>query len=1568
MSLYFDSKVQSPDPGCINIHLEWHEQHPLLAVSSYSQDKGGFVTIYDELGEPLSDVIWPQHPVSQVTALAWHPTKKLLVTGWENGEVKAWAGDTEFTSVQSVHQAPITILQWSTLGGRLVSGDTGGSLVGSKVDSRGQILADFHHELKDPLTHIAFRRNPKRSAQGLDINGLAKAAVAGDERALDLFSAWRPRTAGQRFSMHPGQGDNLCFYVGALSGALFYFSETGTCTEILNTEGTILKKILYHEHKDNLIVMTEDLNVGQFQVNPNGQVTEIMKVKLSGRSQDASMVWAGPGLLAVITGDLSIRCWDLDTGESYLLDAEPISSSPTASSSTSAASNMPTEIFTSLAFCQQKGVLSGGTNVGAIIMWRFSKAEGSGDSLNSGRSASPTTMDPAQNWIREPPCNVRGAVKQLAWSRSHPLLAVNAITAVYVLREQQLCAHSSKLVSAVQVSPSQLVVEVEMKENRGKFHTLELSTDLQVKGVAVTTDHVALWSSKTMVVYQLVTEGITDDARTTSKTIGSFSCEVESALVHDQSLLILEQEQSVVQVRTFQGTVKQNLPTSDIEGHPIDMQLCGAFLTVATAAGWIKMWDLSRREAKIHSNPKNLEEVIDDFGEIIMAKCNSNGTKVSITIAKSNFLPDPKLFLWDIESDNLQYFNFATGKLDINDDEELESSPLDSDDQDNLTLSSTTIEQVSMGPTRDVSGRFALSHQWDEEEPRLLVCEAKLLPNSGKSKISMAMPEPSPGTSWSRRASSSTMTVLAASGSEKKDKTSEVMLVTFFATPESEQLLLQDVTALQSGNHSRLLAVHTPHYRILRKHSQQQGSKTSSGLVERLVMRDFEGLQNCDKATRDAVLDFSYNLSIGNMDEAFRAIKTIRSEAVWESLARMCVKTKRLDVAFVCLGHMKHARGAMALREAMKEPELEARVAMLAVQLGLTEEAERLYASCGRWDLLNRMYQAGGEWDRALRVAEEQDRIHLRSTYFNYACHLEARGDLMGAAHMYERADAHRSQVPRMLLDDHRALEQYVLKSKDPQLVKWWGQYMESTGNMDQAVQYYEEAQDYFSLVRVLCFQENLQRASEIASATGDKAACYHLARQYEAMGKISEAVHFFSRAQAYGNAVRICKEQGMEDQLWNLAVLAGPREKLEAAQYFEFCDKPVPEKAVLLYHRAGMLHKALDLAFKTQQFTALQFIAVELNSTSDPALVQKCAHFFVENGQYDKAVDLLAVGKQYVEALSLCVEHNIPVTEDLAEKLTMNKGEGDEATRVRILEKVAESALVQGNYHLATKKYTQAGNKVAAMKALLKSGDTEKIIFFANVSRQHEIYVMAANYLQSLDWQNQPEILKNIVAFYSKGRAPALLANFYVACAQVEVDVYQNYEKALGALGEASRCMAKVTSPRDPVQHQRILDTLNTRMTLVKRFVDIRRFAERGDRETALSQCRQLLQHSSDLDAAGVRVGDVYALMVDSLMAGGDFRGAHQLLEEFRRAAGSGVNLAYYLSSSTLDRLSRELGVPLTGSGDKIRGGPVRQDRVSDQDEPLDEEVEVVEEEEVMEAERSTPTHVFKNGQAYAI
>jgi len=66
-----------------------------------------------------------------------------------------------------------------------------------------------------------------------------------------------------------------------------------------------------------------------------------------------------------------------------------------------------------------------------------------------------------------------------------------------------------------------------------------------------------------------------------------------------------------------------------------------------------------------------------------------------------------------------------------------------------------------------------------------------------------------------------------------------------------------------------------------------------------------------------------------------------------------------------------------------------------------------------------------------------------------------------------------------------------------------------------------------------------------------------------------------------------------------------------------------------VLYLRGGMLHKALDLAFKTQQFEVLQEIATQLDADSDPALIEKCAQYFITKEQFDKAVDLLAISKR---------------------------------------------------------------------------------------------------------------------------------------------------------------------------------------------------------------------------------------------------------------------------------------------------------------------------------------------------
>lgn len=104
-------------------------------------------------------------------------------------------------------------------------------------------------------------------------------------------------------------------------------------------------------------------------------------------------------------------------------------------------------------------------------------------------------------------------------------------------------------------------------------------------------------------------------------------------------------------------------------------------------------------------------------------------------------------------------------------------------------------------------------------------------------------------------------------------------------------------------------------------------------------------------------------------------------------------------------------------------------------------------------------------------------------------------------------------------------------------------------------------------------------------------------------------------------------------------------------------------------------------------------------------------------------------------------------------------------------------------------------------MKALLKSGDTEKIIFFAGVSRQKDIYVLAANYLQTLDWRSDHEILKHIITFYTKGKALEPLAGFYDACAQVRVHcdvwIWSVANEVFVLLIQRLRLMNARTTPR---------------------------------------------------------------------------------------------------------------------------------------------------------------------------
>ncbi|XP_057670783.1 intraflagellar transport protein 140 homolog [Diorhabda carinulata] len=1484
MTLYFETPVVFPEHGSISVNSVWHSNDPLLAVASFSQERGGFVIIFDELGESLKTVNYPVHRGFQVTTLAWHPTKIILVTGWENGELRIWNGtDKDFTNVVGPHKAPIAFLGFSEKGTRLVSCDSTGSVIGWKVDSRGETNLSFHLDLKESIIHLTFRRTVKSNVE-FDVEGLAKAAVNGDEHALDMFSNWRPKTTARKFKIQD-RTDNVNFFVATQRGSLHYINTSGSCSKVFTTDGIVILNILFHPTKDSMLIMLEGFTICYFSVDYQGVLNEMARVKLSGRVQTRNIgsqgiTWAGNSCVAILTGDLTVRVWDIESNDNYVL--------PTQMKLYDTQDKYQTvnEIFTCIAYCTLNQTLCGGTNIGRLYFW-------------TKKQNYVNLENPEDAWELNNVNTISGTIKQLAWGSLMlrlPLLSVNCVTSVYIMKEQSICSSFSEKIWAIQKTSTQILIESDIGE-----YLLEL--DAQVTNMSISTEILAFTTGRSILVYEILWNNTNiDRAKEPSgdngtnnfsvRRLTSFDDENESIRVYYKKIISMNAK--TVSIFTWSGTFLFTIATGMAEGENIDIDVSSNFLTIFTMEGYLKIYDLSIEKPKLLTPVRTMFEMVPDFGEIIQAKTNSNGTKVAFTLAAANLVPDGKLYVWDIEIDTVAVYDFR--KYDF-----LENHPIDNiDNKEKETRTEHILDD-------NCKNRIPVGFCWEQNDSRLLICSAR--------KLKMLLPK----KGFNARSKSE----------ENKNVTDDDnILVTMFVSPENN-IKIHDIKP--TDIETKLLACVAPFVVSVQKLS-----------IMRDIMNDFIGLEKCDDVTGKAILDFSYYSSLGDMDSAFKSIKLIESKGVWNSLAKMCVKTKRLDVASVCLGHVGNAGAARALRlaDADNTLELEAKVALLAIHLNMLEEAEQLYIQCGRYDLLNKLLRSRNKLDAAHAVAESNDRINLRNTEHTWARMLEQSGDFKEAAARYERANTHLYDVPRMLSDHPQQLQNYMAKTKDKEMLKWWGQYIESQGDMALALKIYSNAGDIYSQVRVLCFMGKETLASELArSNSEDKAALYHMARYYETVGNYEEAVNMFIKATAYCNAVRLCKENNMINELWNLSATVSNKEKIQIAKYFE--EQADLEKSAILYHRGGMLHKAIDLAFQTKQYDILHDIASELNVNSDPALVQKCADYFIDNEQYDKAVDLLAIVKKYTDAINLCMKHNVQLTEDLAEKLTPAKDAVDDDTRETVLETLAESLMVQGNYHLATKKFTQAGDKIRAMKALLKSGDTEKIIFFAGVSRQREIYIMAANYLQTVDWQNQPDILKHIITFYSKGKALDLLANFYVACAQVEIDEFQNYEKALGALTEASRCLQKITEPRDPKQIQRAMDIVQQRLVLVKRFVDIRKLFDRGDSQSALTQCQQLLMTGgNDLEVA-VRRGDIYSTMIQHLVAIGNFAEAKQCYVELRKLLeNSGTtSITYYINKSVLEALANGLGIPVTHLVPKLSKTHVKSENESEDVEEVVEE-----------------------------
>lgn len=577
------------------------------------------------------------------------------------------------------------------------------------------------------------------------------------------------------------------------------------------------------------------------------------------------------------------------------------------------------------------------------------------------------------------------------------------------------------------------------------MHT-HTDTGMVVRGLAVARSCFVVWSGKCARVYRVDSQMHNVEALEPFTTPGGAMAIADVNQILDEALFVAEKD--MVRIVNFQGTQRGSISFTETEGNPEKVDINGQFLAVVTNFGVVKMLDVNTptRPKLLGSAGRFLDPLT---GVSIGSKLPLPATllQLSVRSIKVNCDGSRVALLTDQVEGALQV-RHADSRLHVFDR-----------NKGGVVAYDFTNSQ-----------RTPVNVVWDDADDRLLCCEA-VKNRSSVSALTSGTKKKNDGQSVESESVGGGTKV-----SMDLDGESSVEVVIFFATTE-HGLLMQDSFGRRPPFGS-LMAISVPRifFRNFPVKDSEEDSKCSNVDAPKVfskVMRDFVGMDEVDTMTKMALLDFSYNLTLGKLDEAYKAVKAIDSPSIWENMAQMCVKTKRLDVAEVCLGNMGHARGAAALRESRKEDNLEVSVGVLAIQLGLCDDAARLFREAGRQDKLNDLYQCGGLWDKAVKIATTTDRIHMRTTHFNFARHLESIGDVDAAIQHYENSDTARTEVPRMLFDLGRVedLEDYVHRSDDAVLLKWWAAYLESNELFDKACKYYRRAGDYLSLVRISCFK-----------------------------------------------------------------------------------------------------------------------------------------------------------------------------------------------------------------------------------------------------------------------------------------------------------------------------------------------------------------------------------------------------------------------------------------------------------------------------------------------------------------
>lgn len=161
---------------------------------------------------------------------------------------------------------------------------------------------------------------------------------------------------------------------------------------------------------------------------------------------------------------------------------------------------------------------------------------------------------------------------------------------------------------------------------------------------------------------------------------------------------------------------------------------------------------------------------------------------------------------------------------------------------------------------------------------------------------------------------------------------------------------------------------------------------------------------------------------------------------------------------------------------------------------------------------------------------------------------------------------------------------------------------------------------------------------------------------------------------------------------------------------------------------------------------------------------------------------------------------------------------------------------------------------------------------------------------------------MKTIISFYQKAKAYESLANFYDACAQVEIDEYRDYEKALGAMKEAKRQLEKSNAQNKNTKQQQ----LDKRILYLEQFCQAREMLAAGDGDGMAKICDQLISAPGVEEA--IRLGDVFAQLIEHcVFKQQDITKAYSYLEKMQKKK---IVITPYLDATLIEKIYKGMGM----------------------------------------------------------